>query len=93
MNFKALLATASIAATSLIAAPAQAATSYCYENTNGATVCILSVIKHNDWPYPRKKLVKSSVDGYVSEEVVYCNPAHRYNYKKNMYGIACFEFN
>ena len=94
MNIKALLATASIAATSLITAPAQAASSYCYTVGNGAsTVCILSVIKHNNWPYNRTKLVKTSINGRVKSQIVECPYAHQYNYKENMAGIACYEFN
>ena len=88
---KAIFASAAIAATSLVAPGAvEAATSYCYETTGNSTVCILAVHEHKTNPYQR--LVKSSVDGYVSYDKVTCNPAHARNYSRNMAGIACFEF-
>ena len=88
-NFKALTATIAIAASS-IAAPAavEAAGSYCYVTRSGADVCILGVWRDGG----NYKIVKSAVNGSVGVERVYCNPAHRYNYKENMYGIACFQF-
>ena len=93
MNFKALFATATIAATGLVATPTEARTSYCYTVNNGATtICILSVVKHNNWPYTRQKLVKTSIDGRIYQEIVNCHERHRYNYEQNMAGIACFEF-
>lgn len=88
-NFKALLATVAIAATSFVAgAPAEARRSYCYTNTRGSDICILGVWKDGG----NYKIVKSAVNGRVDVERVYCDPAHRYNYKENMYGIACFQF-
>ena len=89
--FKALIASAAIAATSFVApAAVEAATSYCYETTSGSPICILGVVKHKTNPYLR--LVKSSVDGYVSYDKVTCNPSHSRTYKRNLAGIACFEF-
>jgi len=89
--FKTLIASAALAATSLVApAAVEARTSHCYETVRGADVCILSVQRHKSSPYVR--LVKSSVDGHVSYDQVTCNPAHRHNYKENMAGIACFQF-
>jgi hypothetical protein len=93
MNFKALAASA-FAATSIgFAMPeAQAATSYCYQTTRNATVCILSVQTHKTTP--NWKLVRWNANGgnvYMDE--VYCGNASRYNYQRNMAGIACFEFN
>ena len=86
------IATAGVIAISSYFAPAavEARTSYCYETTKGADVCILTVQKHKTNPYAR--LVKSSVDGYVSYNTVTCNSAHNRNYKRNLAGIACFEF-
>ena len=88
-NFKALAATVAVAATSIIApAAVEAAGGYCYSTTGGGDVCITRVQQtgHNT------KRVWSVVDGHYSVEDVYCNPAHRYNYRENMYGIACFQF-
>ena len=88
-NFKALVATAAIAATSIFApAAVEARGSYCYVNNSGSDVCILGVWRDGG----NYKVVKSAINGSVDFDRVYCNPAHRYNYKQNMYGIACFEF-
>lgn len=88
-NFKALLATAAVAA-GAIATPSavEAASGYCYTTTRGADVCITRVVQtgHNT------KRVWSVVNGHYSVDNVYCNPAHRYNYVENLSGIACFQF-
>ena len=84
-------ATASVLGASTIGAAsmASAATSYCYQNESNNTVCILSVQSYG----ANTKLVRSNVNGgSVHATKVYCNPSHRYNYKQNMYGIACFQF-
>ena len=88
-NFKTLLASAAIAVAGLAATEAgYAASGYCYTTTRGGDVCITRVqqIGHNT------KRVWSVVNGHYAVEDVYCNPAYRYNYKENMYGIACFQF-
>jgi hypothetical protein len=92
MNFKAL-ATASLisAASFLVPTSAEARGSHCYETERGAEVCILSV--HKDNTNRNVKWVKSYVNGSVSTDSVQCNPAHQNNYKRNMWGIACYEFN
>ena len=69
---------------------AKAANAHCYDTETNATVCILSVRNHKT--NPTLKLVKSSINGNVSVQEVYCNPAYRNNYKPNMYGIACYEY-
>ncbi len=69
---------------------ASAAGNYCYQNNNYATVCIHSVFSNKTNNY---KIVEWSVDGGNRyEEKIYCNPAHRANYKENLAGIACFQF-
>jgi len=70
---------------------ASAQNNTCYENMSGNYVCIHEVYSSNDGS--NEKLVYSSVNGgRWDKTVVYCNPAHRNNYKENMYGIACFQF-
>ena len=90
--FKAFIASAAIAATSLVApAAVEAATSVCYTTTKYDTVCIHSVRWNRSNPNFRK--VASTLNGgSFSVDNVTCNPAHRYNYKRNLSGIACFEF-
>ena len=66
---------------------ADAASGYCYNTNTGGNVCITRVVQTG----PNTKRVWSVVDGHYDVDDVYCNPAHRYNYKNNMYGIA-FEF-
>ena len=83
-----------LAALSLFAAApkADAASSYCYQTERNATVCILSV--HQNRNNPTLKLVRWNANGgAVYQDEIYCNPAHRYNFKENMAGIACFLFN
>ena len=95
MNIKNIFAAAVIATAGLCVADvvkpqaADAAGSYCYVNNNGTDVCILRV-----WPDGgNHKVVKWAVRGNVYTDRVFCNPAHRYNHAKDMWGIACFEFN
>ena len=88
-NFKPLAATIAVAATSVIApAAVEAAGGYCYTTERGADVCITRVVQTG----PNTKRVWSVVNGSYSVDNVYCNPAHRYTYVENMYGIACFQF-
>ena len=85
------IATASVLGASTIASPlmASASTSYCYQTESNNTVCILSVKRTGT----NTKLVRSNINGgSVNTTKVYCNPSHRYNFKQNMYGIACFQF-
>ena len=71
------------------ASAASAVTSHCYQNESDSTICILSVQRSGT----NTKLVRSNVNGgAVHTTNVYCDPRHRYNYKENMYGIACFRF-
>jgi len=92
MNLINSITTAAVIGASSFLTPAavEARTSYCYETTKGADVCVLAVVR--DKNNYNKRWVKSSVDGYVSVDHVYCNPNHRRNYKRNLMGIACFEF-
>ena len=92
--FKTLIASAAIAATSFVApAAVEAATSHCYTTTNYDTVCIHSVRNHKRYG-AAYKLVTSTVNGgsYATTEID-CTTASSYNYKRNMAGIACYEFN
>ena len=91
MNFKALAATAAVAVTSLFTnvGSANAASGYCYTTETGGDVCITRVVQTG----AHTKRVWSVVDGDYSVDDVYCNPAYRNNYKDNMWGIACYEFN
>ena len=87
------IAAAALIGTSFIAPnSSQAATSKCYQTDSNATVCIHSVRWNRSNPNYRQ--VSSTVNGgsYAVHNVT-CNPRHRYNYKANMYGIACFQFN
>jgi len=91
MKLVTAIATASVLGASTISAPsmASASTSYCYQNESDNTVCILSAHRTGS----NVKLVRSNINGgSVHTTEVYCNPSHRYNYKENMYGIACFQF-
>ena len=91
MNLFNAIATASVLSASALVAPsiASATTSYCYQNESHNTVCILSVHSNGS----NTKVVRSNVNGgAVHTSTVYCNPAYRYNYKVNMYGIACYQF-
>ena len=88
------IATAAVIGAAALVTPAavEAATSTCYRNTRGNTVCIHSV--RWDRSNPNYRQVTSTINGgsYLVENAI-CNPAHRYNYRRNLYGIACFEFN
>ena len=91
LKFFKSIAAAAVIGTSLITAnPAEARTGECYENTRGATICILAV--HGHKTDPNRRFVKSAVNGNVSWDNVYCNPSHRHNYKDNLFGKACFEY-
>lgn len=85
------VAAAVIGAASLGVQPAKAMSGECHETDSGATICILQVRRHVS--YPNVKFVKSSVNGDVSWDQVYCDPAYRYNYKDNLWGKACYEYN
>ena len=91
MQIRNLIASAAIAATSLFSntGEAAAASGYCYNNTSGVGVCITRVVQTGQ----NTKRVWSVVDGHYGVNDVFCDPAHRYNYARNMFGIACFEFN
>ena len=65
--FNAIAAGAVIGA-SLISVKPAAATSYCYETTNNASVCILSVRSHKRYG-ANQKLVKYSINGSVDQSV------------------------
>ena len=90
MQLRNLVASAAVAATSLFTnvGEAAAASGYCYNTTTGGNVCITRVVGLGG----NYKRVWSVVDGHYDVQDVFCNPAHRYNYKENMYGIACFQF-
>lgn len=91
MNIKALISSAFIGAASIFGGvtSAEAAGHYCYYNTNDAHLCVYNVRgdRYN-------KTYDLNINGrYVGKQSVWCNPAHRYTYKANANGIACFEFN
>ena len=77
----------------LFAPEAKASTSTCYQTTNYDTVCIHSVRSHKTYG-GAYKLVTSTVNGgnFATTEVD-CTTASPSNYKRNLAGIACYEFN
>ncbi len=78
-----------VASLGLFSTEADAAGNYCYRTESNATVCIHSVFSNNS----NYKLVEWSVDGGNRyEEKIFCNPSHRYSFKENLAGIACFRF-
>ena len=89
-NFKALVTAALVATTTLVAGAtgAEARNYACYYTTSNDHVCIYA-IRGNRY----EKEFKMDINGrYAGVQYVYCNPAHRYNYKENANGKACFEF-
>ena len=87
------IAAAALIGTSFIAPnSSQAATSKCYQTDSNATVCIHSVRYNRSNPNYRQVTSTVNGGGYAVHNVI-CHPHHRYNYKANMYGIACFQFN
>ena len=94
-NFKALVTTALFTVPFLGAiAPqkADAASSYCYQTTSNATVCIHSVHSHKTLGNAKKRVVWSVNGGSLKKTIVTCTSAHRYNYREDLAGIACFQF-
>tara|TARA_R110002012_G_scaffold311195_1_gene520535 strand:- start:366 stop:650 length:285 start_codon:yes stop_codon:yes gene_type:complete len=93
--FKNLFAAAAVAICTIGAAEvpgAKAAGNYCY-TSQGNTVCIHSVRRHNTLGNARKLVVASVNGGQRSSIEVDCTTASPSNYKANLYGIACYEFN
>lgn len=94
--FKNLFASLAVAVCTFGAAEvpgAQAATNYCYTNLDNNVMCIHSVHSHKTRG-AAQKLVVASINGgkrYTTE--VDCTTASPSNYKRNLYGIACYEFN
>lgn len=90
MNIKKLIALPVAAGIATVGAipEARANGGYCYTTKTGGDICITRVVNLGN----NRKRVWSVVDGHYSVENVYCNPAHRNNYRENMYGIACFQF-
>ena len=94
--FKNLFASLAVAVCTFGAAEvpgAQAATNYCYTNSANNTMCIHAVYSHKTRG-GAQKLVVSSINGgprYKTE--VDCTTASPSNYKANLAGIACYEFN
>lgn len=90
MNIRNLLVGAAMAATSMFttAGEAAAASGYCYTTESGGDVCITRVVRTG----ANTRRVWSVVNGNYYVDNVFCNPAHRYDYAENMYGIACFQF-
>ena len=71
---------------------ADAATNYCY-TAQGDTVCIHSVRSHNTLGGAKKLVVASINGGRRSSLEVDCTTASPSNYRANLAGIACYEFN
>ena len=96
MNFKSLFINITSATALAVGAiglaggsAAEASTYECYWNTNNNHICVYNV-RGNDY----YRTFDMNVNGnYAGNQSVKCNPAHRYNYKENANGIACFEFN
>ncbi len=95
MNFKSLFINITSATALAIGAvglgggsAAEAATHECYWTTENTHVCVYNV-RGNDY----YRTFDMDVNGrYAGNHGVQCNPAHRYNYVENAYGIACFQF-
>ena len=83
---------AAIAGTLISTPKADAASNYCY-TSQGNTVCIHSVRRHNTLGNARKLVVASVNGGQRRSIEVDCTNASSSNYKANLYGIACYEFN
>ena len=90
-NFKALVTAALVATTTLVAGAtgAEARGYECYYTTANDHICIYDIYGNN-----YERTYKMDINGrYAGIQKVYCNPAHRYNYKDNANGKACFAFN
>jgi len=60
----------------------------CYWTNQNDHICVYNVRGNSSF-----KTFDMNVNGqYAGNQGVRCNPNHRYNYKENAYGIACFEF-
>ena len=84
---------AAIAGTLISAPKADAATNFCFETTTNNTVCIHSVRNHKTLGRAKKLVVASINGGRRSSIEVDCTTASASNYRANMAGIACYEFN
>ena len=91
MNLKSLLLGGLVSVSSLFTGVGEAQATYCYDRSNGGYTCIHRVMGNRSGT---EKTVWYSHDGGQMKVMdVYCNPAYRYNYKANLAGIACYEYN
>ena len=84
---------AAIAGTLISTPKADAASNYCYTTDTNNTVCIHSVRSHKTLGGDRKLVVASINGGRRDTITVDCTTASASNYKENLYGIACYQFN
>ena len=89
-NFKALATSALVATAALFSGVGEAQASYCYDRSNGGYTCIHRVT--GNYSGTQKTVWYSHDGGNMNKLSISCNPAHRYNYKENLAGIACFEY-
>ena len=72
----------------LSAVGANAAHHSCYWTTTNNHICVYNVQGNASF-----KTYDMNINGrYAGKQSVVCHPEHRYNYKANANGIACFEF-
>ena len=92
---RSLTATAFAIATAATPASAGGSNTFCYDATDGSRWCINRVIglggpNKRVWFQSRGAGTRHWGPEYVQD--VYCDPNHKYNYARDIYGIACFEF-
>ena len=96
MNIKALASSALLATTALFSGVGDAeARNYCYQTTGYDNICIHWVKGYNSNPQEYKR-VGYSINGSYYEQDIDCNRrngVNRFNYKNNLSGKVCFEYN
>ncbi|MCT0250542.1 hypothetical protein KQ296_03835 [Synechococcus sp. CS-197] len=86
-------AAVAIGASITAASPANASYHHCYRNESGNHICIHSVRKSTNFYRDGMKYVVASVNGGARDGMWVECPTHiQANYKENMYGIACYQF-
>ena len=91
LNIKALATSALVATATLFSGVGEAQASYCYDLTTSGYTCIHRVT--GNYNGTQKTVWYSHNGGNINRMNVTCNPAHRYNYRENLAGITCFEYN
>ena len=92
-NLKALVLSALVATTTLVAGAtgAQASGYSCYTNTSNNRVCVYDV-RGNRYEKEYKMQVNGRYAGTYYVDCGITRGVNRYNYKENANGIVCFEF-